>query len=471
MRIKSCLYFLGIGCFPISFLALLNIFYSLHFDNFSNINSYTATLFLSLITGFIFFKIGKNFKDDITAYEQIFLVLLVYFLISFFYSIPFYFGDYNLSFIDSYFESISGLSGTGFSVFENISNLDPPLILWRSSSQWIGGFYFLIFIILIFSNKLIGFKFVDFSFNLEKKLNFSSNWLSVSIRTFFIYFFLTILIFSLFSISGIRFFNSFNLAMTVISSGGFLPTNSLDRIITTNLQSIFLSLSFLVSLLNFYLIYNIFFNRSDLKNHKEDSHLVILIIIFSMVFYFIHELDLLSVFVNILSSIGTSGISLGEVQGNFALYLLILTLLGGSVLSTTSGIKFIRIYILIKALFAEMYKLVKPNVIISSNIAFSEKKINTENIKMSFLIFILFFLSLFILSSILLVDTLNFENSFKLSILTLTNTAASNIYGIEQIQFANLFTFSKISLIIFMVIAKVELLTIFILARKLFFKD
>jgi len=471
MRIKSCLYFLGIGCFPISFLALVNILYSFHFDNFSNINSYTATLFLSLITGFIFFKIGKNFKDDITAYEQIFLVLLVYFLISFFYSIPFYFGDYNLSFIDSYFESISGLTGTGFSVFENISNLDPPLILWRSSSQWIGGVYFLIFIILIFSNKLIGFKFVDFSFNLEKKLNFSSNWLSVSIRTFFIYFFLTILIFSLFSISGVRFFDSFNLAMTVISSGGFLPTNSLDRIITTNLQSIFLSLSFLVSLLNFYLIYNIFFNRSDLKNHKEDSYLVILIIIFSMVFYFIHELDLLSVFVNILSSIGTSGISLGEVQGNFALYLLILTLLGGSVLSTTSGIKFIRIYILIKALFAEMYKLVKPNVVISSNIAFSEKKINTENIKMSFLIFILFFLSLFILSSILLVDTLNFENSFKLSILTLTNTAASNVYGIEQIQFANLFTFSKISLIIFMVIAKVELLTIFILARKLFFKD
>ena len=471
MRIKSCLYFLGISCFPVSFLALLNIFYSLHFDNFSNINSYTATLFLSLIAGFVFFKTGKNFKDDITVYEQIFLVLLVYFLISFFYSIPFYFADYNLSFIDSYFESISGLSGTGFSVFENISNLDPPLILWRSSSQWIGGFYFLIFIILIFSNKLVGFKFVDFSFNLEKKLNFSSNWLSVSIRTFFIYFFLTILIFSLFSISGIRFFNSFNLAMTVISSGGFLPTNSLDRIITTNLQSIFLSLSFLVSLLNFYLIYNIFFNRNNLNNHKEDSYLVILAIIFSTVFYFIHELDLLSVFVNILSSIGTSGISLGEVQGNFALYLLILTLLGGSVLSTTSGIKFVRIYILIKALFAEMYKLVKPNVIISSNIAFSEKKINTENIKMSFLIFILFFLSLFILSSILLVDTLNFENSFKLSILTLTNTATSNIYGIEQIQFANLFTFSKISLIIFMVIAKVELLTIFILARKLFFKD
>ena len=65
----------------------------------------------------------------------------------------------------------------------------------------------------------------------------------------------------------------------------------------------------------------------------------------------------------------------------------------------------------------------------------------------------------------------DFESSFKLSILTLTNTAASNIYGLEEISFANLFTFTKISLIIFMVIAKVELLAIFILIQKVFFKD
>ncbi len=78
---------------------------------------------------------------------------------------------------------------------------------------------------------------------------------------------------------------------------------------------------------------------------------------------------------------------------------------------------------------------------------------------------------MFILSSILLLDTLNFENSFKLSILTLTNTNVSNIYGIEKIMFSELFTFTKISLIIFMVIAKVELLAIFIIIRKVFFKN
>ena len=172
-----------------------------------------------------------------------------------------------------------------------------------------------------------------------------------------------------------------------------------------------------------------------------------------------------------MSSIGTSGISIGEIPNNFALFFIILTIIGGSVLSTTSGLKFLRIYILIKGFFIEIYKLVKPNVMVNTKIMFSENKVNSENVKMSFLIFILFFLSLFILSSILMIDFLNFENSFKLAILTLTNTTSSHIYGVENIQFGELFTFSKISLIIFMVIAKVELLAVFILFRKVFFKN
>ena len=44
------------------------------------------------------------------------------------------------------------------------------------------------------------------------------------------------------------------------------------------------------------------------------------------------------------------------VPENFGLYFIILTLIGGSVFSTTSGLKFLRIYILIKAFFMEMYK-------------------------------------------------------------------------------------------------------------------
>ena len=471
MRIKPCLYFLGLSCFPISIMSLINIFYSFYFDYLDNITSYIGTLFLSLFAGLIFFNIGKKERETINIYEQLFLIFLVYFLISFFILVPFYFSNYDVSFVDSYFESISGITGTGFTIFEHIKSLDDPLILWRSSSQWVGGFYFLIFLVLIFSNKQINFKMIDLSFNLEQKINFSSNLIGVANRIFFIYLSLTVLIFLIFLISGIRLFDSLNLTMTVISSGGFLPTDSLNDIIRNNFQSMLLCFAFLLSIFNFYLFYNVILRRDNLKEHKEDIYIFVLLIAFSMIFYFINDLNLFSVFINVLSSIGTSGISTRAVPENFGLYFIILTLLGGSVLSTTSGLKFLRIYILIKAFFIEIYKLVKPNVMINTKIMFSEKKVNTDNIKMSFLIFILFFLSLFILSSILLVDFLDFENSFKLSILTLTNTLASNIYGMEEIQFSDLFTFSKISLIIFMVIAKVELLAIFILARKVFFKD
>ena len=471
MNIKPSLYFLGLSCFPITLMSIINIFYCFYFKHLENINSYILVIILTLIIGFSLFFIGKKNKNKIDFYEELFLLILVYFLISFFISVPFYLSNYNISFLDSYFESMSGLTGTGFTIIDKIENIDDPLILWRSSSQWIGGMYFLIFLVLIFSNKQINLKMIDLSFNLEKKTNFSSNLITVTNKIFFIYLSLTVLIFLAFLTSEIRLFDSLNLSMTVISSGGFLPTGSLNDIIKNEFQSLILCFSFLLSILNFYLFYNFILARDNLKEHKEDIYIFILIISFSIIFYFINNLNLSSVFINILSSVGNSGISTSNVPANFTLYFIILTLIGGSVLSTTSGIKFLRIYILIKAFLMEMYRLVKPNVMINTKIMFSEKKINSENIKISFLVFILFFLSLFILSSILLNDFLDFENSFKLSILTLTNTAASNIYGIEDIKFTNLFTFSKISLIFFMIIAKIEMLAIFILFRKIFLKN
>jgi len=63
---------------------------------------------------------------------------------------------YNLSFLNSLFEAVSGFTSTGFTVFDNIKHIDQGLILWRSSIQWIGGLYFLysiIFLIDIFSTK------------------------------------------------------------------------------------------------------------------------------------------------------------------------------------------------------------------------------------------------------------------------------------------------------------------------------
>ena len=95
------------------------------------------SLFFGLIL--IFFK-KKGIKQNL--YNKILIVVVGYILLPFVISLPYYFSIYNISLINSYFESISGFTSTGFSIFDNIKHLDQSLIIWRSTSQWIGGLYF-----------------------------------------------------------------------------------------------------------------------------------------------------------------------------------------------------------------------------------------------------------------------------------------------------------------------------------------
>ena len=472
MNLRGISYYLGLFCIPIGFLSFFNILYSSYFDYFLNFNSYIITLITSLIIGFLFYFFGRKSEKKINFYEQILLILLIYLASSLLVSIPYYLSNYQITFIDSLFESFSGITGTGFSIFQNVKYLDPTLLLWRSSSQWIGGLYFLIFLFLFFSNNQFNYKLTKLAFSDEKSLNPEININKISMRVFILYSFLTAVVFVLFSISGVRLFNGLNLTMTVISSGGFLPTNSLDQIIRTNTQEIILTLSFLISMLNIFFIYNLFIRKNILREHYEDFFIIILAIFFSIVLLL--SVDTLSVFqslANVFSSIGTSGISIGEVKDNFSLYLLFLTVIGGSVISTTSGIKPLRIYILIKSSFIEIIKLVKPNNIFNQYILYSNKKIDNENIKLSFLVFISFFISLFFLSGVLLLDNTNFESSFKISILTLTNTTTSDLYGLGNVDFSRLLISSKIFLIIFMTIAKIELISLLLIIKQMFFKN
>ena len=142
-----------------------------------------------------------------------------------------------------------------------------------------------------------------------------------------------------------------------------------------------------------------------------------------------------------------------------------------SLISNSSGIKLLRIYILLKTATAEIIKLVRPNNVFNNTIFYSGKRIDNQIINLSFLIFISFFISVFILSSVLALDDINFENSFKLSILTLTNTTNSSLYGMSDINFTNLLDSTKLFLIIFMIIGKIELISIFILFKKFLIKE
>jgi trk system potassium uptake protein TrkH len=256
--------------------------------------------------------------------------------------------------------------------------------------------------------------------------------------------------------------------MTISSAGGFLPTNELSEIIKYYSQQIVLTVALTFSALNIYFFYSLFTNMNTVKKHYEDILILIAIFFLSIVLFFtIQETSFLNIFFSVASSLGSSGLASFDPPENFYLFFIFLTIIGGSIISNSSGIKFLRLYILFKSTVFEIFRLVSPNVIIDQRFLNTEHKINNENLNSSFFIFICFFISIFILSSILAAGGLNFESSFKLSILTITNTVNSSLFGLENIDFFNLLTSSKIFIILFMVIGKIELISLFLIIKKL----
>ena len=138
---KFSLIFLSSFLVITSLFSFLNIIYSYYFNLYLNANSYLYSLITSIIL-IIFFYLFKKEGSKITIYSKILTVLSGYIIIPLIISLPYYFSIYNLSFINCIFESISGFTSTGFTIFDNIKHLDESLILWRSTSQWIGGLYF-----------------------------------------------------------------------------------------------------------------------------------------------------------------------------------------------------------------------------------------------------------------------------------------------------------------------------------------
>ena len=471
MNLKGISYYLGMSCYPITFLSFFNILYSSYFEHYLNLDSYILTLVVSFLLGTGLYFLSINSEKNIKFFEKLVLIFLIYLLISLLISIPYYFSSYQFSFIDSYFEAISGLTTTGFTVLYNVKFLDPTLLIWRSSSHWIGGFFFLTFLILIFSNFKNEYKLTHLVYNPDKSTNLFKDTQKVITKVFFIYTFLTALIFIFLNLSGIRLFNSFNLAMTVSSTGACLPANELSEIIKNSTQKFILTIALTFSILNIYFFYSLFTNNNTMKKHYEDILILVAAIFFSLLLFFlIQENSFLNIFFAVVSSLSNSGITTFSPPKNFYLFFIFLTIIGGSIISNSSGIKILRLYILFKSTVLEIFKLVSPNIIIDQRILKTEHKINNENLNSSFLIFICFFISIFILSSILTAGGLNFEKSFKLSILTITNTVNSSLFGLNDVDFFNLLTSSKISIILFMVIGKIELISLFLIIKKIFSK-
>ena len=464
------LIYLSKFCGIVSILTLLNIVYSYYLNLYLNLNTYVYTFILSTFLSIVFYLIKSNEKNKITIYTKILTIILGYFFLPLLISIPFYFSIYNLTFINAYFEAISGFTSTGFTIFDNINHIDQSLILWRSASQWIGGLYFLFSIILLID-------IFDHSFkkSLTNFISFNkAETLKQSLKIFLLYLVITLVIFILLNLTGVRLFNSLNLAMTVISSGGFLPTNNLSNILINNYQIIITALLMLTSFFSIFLIYNLVFTKNHNMNFfNEDIHLFFYFITLVFIFFvfFNYDNNFGELFLSLISSLSNIGFALNNNYENLSFIFLLLVIIGGSFFSTSSGIRFLKIYSLFKYSINEILSYSRPKNIYVNKYLFSKEFFQVDEIHKYFLSIIIFILSLLFLIFLLTLSGIEFESAFKLSILTLMNTVNSSIYGLSDFSFYDLHSLTKYFLIFFMIIGRLELLTLLIICKKFLFKN
>ena len=464
------LIYLSTFCGIVSILSFLNIVYSYYLNLYLNLNTYIYTFLISIILTLIFYISKSNNEKKTSIYEKILTIFFGYFFLPLIIAVPFYFSIYNLTFVNSYFEAVSGFTSTGFTIFDNINHIDQSLILWRSASQWVGGLYFLFSIILLID-------IFDHSFkkSLTNFISFNkAETFKQSLKIFFLYSLITLGIFTILNIFEIRMFNSLNLAMTIVSSGGFLPSNNLSNILINNAQIIIISLLMLTSFFSIFLIYNLIFTKNhNLNFFNEDIHLLFYFLVLLFIFFTFLNFDnnFIYLFLSLTSSVSNIGFSLDDSSKNLSFIFLILVIIGGSFFSTSSGIRFLKVYSLFKYSINEILSYSRPKNIFINKHLFSKEFFQLNEIYKYFLTVIIFVISLLLLTFLLTLSGIDFEFSFKLSILTLMNTVNSSMYGLSDFSFYDLHFFTKYYLIFFMIIGRLELLTLLIICKKFLFKN
>ena len=421
MNLLGIFYFFGICIFPVIIISLINILFCIYFDYFVNIDSYIY-VFISLLVFFITKKIEVK-KKDINKFEILLFSLSIYFFIPVILSLPFYLGGY-LSLPYSYFESMSGFTSVGVTLIQNVYFLDEPILLWRSIIQWLGGFYFLLFVISIFGQEI--FEFLPLKFLQKEKdtnyfhLNFYKNINFI----IYAYLILSLVIFFLLNFTDLRLFEKINLMFSIVSGGAFLSNNiNFD----SNFEKIILSFCFIFSSIN------IFFLLIIMKINRQ------------------YSLD--ENFTNIT---------------NINIFFLLLTVfIGGSIVSNSGGFKLARLHIIFKNILNEFGKLIIPSSISNFSIFNSSEKIKNKDFFITCFIFFTYLLVILIYSFILSFENLSFDSVFKISFLLTFNTYPGSLYGLKDINFTNFNQITLIASIFIFILSKITPLSFILLFKNL----
>ena len=478
---KTVFFAIGVLLIILGTFMLIPFFVQIIYDekNSTFIASASVTIFIGILL--VLTNLEENRKLNLQ--EAFLLTTLSWLSIAIFGCLPFLLSDLNLSFVDAFFESMSGITTTGSTIITNLDNAPKGILIWRAIMQWLGGIGVIVMAITVLPLLKIGgmqlFR-MESSDTTEKILPKARE---VTFIIAMIYLTLTLACGLAYWIFGMNIFDSIAHAMTTIATGGFSTyTDSIGYFQNSKIEIVAIVFIILGSLP---FISYLKFVKGNKKIFFEDSQIkglvyIVVLTILSMFLYLMltnneysfSENLRVSAF-NVLSILSGTGYVTTDFSlwGKFPLvFFLFLMFVGGCAGSTTCGIKIFRFQILGIFILNQIKKLVYPRGVFS--IKYNNEKINDPFIYSIITFVFLYFFIFFILAALLSLNGLDFVSAISGAATAISNVGPGlgDVIGPSG-NFEALPDFSKLSLSLGMLLGRLEMFAVLVLFFPSFWKN
>ena len=444
-------------------------------------SSFILSSVITLVFGVLFVLSNLDYEKKINLHQAFLVTSLSWITIAIFGSLPIFFSSLNLSFTDSFFESMSGLTTTGSTIISNLQEAPKSILLWRALLQWLGGIGIIVMAITLMPIMNIGGMLLFKVLNTETSNDILPSSKEISLKLILIYFLLTFLCGTFYKFSGMNIFDSVTHSMTTIATGGFSNyNNSIGHFNNISIEitaMIFIILGSLPFIAYIKLISGnkkIFFADTQIKTFFK-------LIIVSILIIYLYQIyksdnfkisDIRYISFNIISILtGTGYVTKNFDQwGSFPLFFfLILMFIGGCAGSTTCGIKIFRVQILFKFIINQIKKNIYPRGIFV--IKYENNNVNDKFLASIISFIYLYILLFFLITALLSLSGLDFTTSISGAATSISNVGPGlgSIIGSNG-NFSTLPDISKWILCVGMILGRLELFAILVLFVPSFWK-
>lgn len=440
---------------------------------FNKEESFNAFL-LSIIITFIFASIlfiPKREQKRINTEDVLFITVMTWILMTIFAAIPLYVSGAVPTFIDAFFEIMSGFTTTGSTLIPDVESLDSSLNFLRCFTHWLGGMGIIIFTIAILPSTGINtFQMFKAEAPGPSPGRLVPKIKDTAIFTYKIYTVLTILCIICLKIAGMSLFDSIIHAFSTLGTGGYSNKNISIAYYDSPAIEYILSIFMILASLNFSLYFVALVSDRRVFKKDEEFKLFIKIVIVATLMIAIdlfllqyHKLEFsfraaLFQVSSIISTTGFSSVNFDTFPTFSKVVLLLLMLIGGCAGSTAGGMKVVRIDTLFKVLKNEITYIFHPNAV--SPIMFNGKALSNSVLRGTLSYIIMYFVVFAIGLLLIALEGYDFETVFSSVLCTISNVGPGLHAAGPTVNFSHFNQFSKMVFSMLMLLGRLEFYTV-----------